>query len=65
VNAVLTVERLENELLVYRVANRGVAEQALTVVLNLTARPAPVDVPPRQQVLEGDLGPGRAAVLGA
>jgi cyclomaltodextrinase len=65
VNGVLAVERLENELLVYRVANRGAAEQALTVVLNLTDEPAPVPVPAGQRILEGDLGPRRAAVLGA
>jgi cyclomaltodextrinase / maltogenic alpha-amylase / neopullulanase len=65
VNGVLTVERLENELLVYRVANRGAADQALTVVLNLTGEPAEVGVPPGQQLLEGGLGPRRAAVIGA
>jgi glycosidase len=65
VNGVLTVERLENDLMVYRVANRGAAEQSLTVVLNLTDAPAEVPMPPGQQLLEGDLGPHRAAVLGA
>lgn len=64
VNGVLTVERLENELLVYRVANRGDPEQALTVVLNLTDRPAAVPVPSGRRILEGGLGPREAAVIG-
>jgi glycosidase len=65
VNGVLSVERLENELLVYRVANRGTPDQVLTVVLNLTDEPAPVPLQPGQHVLEGGLGPRQAAVLGA
>ncbi|HEY0373524.1 MAG TPA: alpha-amylase family protein [Amnibacterium sp.] len=64
VNGVLSVERLENELLVYRVANRGDARQALTVVLNLTDRDAAVQVPSGRRILEGGLGPRGAAVIG-
>jgi hypothetical protein len=61
---VLSVDRLENELLVYRVANRGDPEQALTVVLNLTDRDAGVAVPSGRRILEGGLGPREAAVIG-
>jgi glycosidase len=63
VDAVYEQERLENEVLVYRMTARS-GEDAVRVVLNVSDRAVEVPFGPGERILEGGLGPHEAAVLG-
>ena len=63
VDATYEQERVENDVLVYRMTARS-GQDSVVVVLNVGE--APVDVPlrPDERVLEGGLGPHQAAIIG-
>jgi cyclomaltodextrinase len=63
VDAEYRQDRLENEVLVYRMTARA-GQDAVTVVLNLGDAPVEAVFAPGERVLEGGLGPHEAAVIG-